>query len=147
MKLKILLYYIFFIGCSNPTAIEEQQLRYVSFDLKLPQDDNGYYHLILDRSKNQTLHNIYGGIEPAIAYKRFEWESNLSFYSGPYLANTTNIRSYTDKDGEFINTIGPILEMAGDTMELTVRWDPIAELDDMYFYQPTKIEIFYIVLK
>ncbi len=31
---------------------------------------------------------------------------------------TTNIASYTSKDGEFSNMIGPIKEMIGDTMVL-----------------------------
>jgi hypothetical protein len=47
----------------------------------LPLDINGYYHLKLDETKNQTVHRITGrilinGKEPTPAEK-VEWESNL----------------------------------------------------------------------
>lgn len=147
MKLKVLLYYFFLFGCSNPVEIEEQHLDKILFDLNLPQNSQGYYFLVLDRSKSQTIHNIYGEIYPPIEYKRFEWESNLTFQVGPYTANTTNIRSYSNKDGRFTNSLGPVLEMVGDTMKLQVKWDSRAELDDMYFYEPTESKTFYIILQ
>lgn len=147
MKLKILLYYIFFVGCNNPTAIEEHRLNKVNFDINLPLDRNGYYILVLDKTKNQTIHTIRGQIFPPIEYKRFEWESNLDFRVGPYPVSTTSLRSYTNKEGTFGNNIGPVLEMVGDTMKLTVRWDPTAEFDDMYFYEPTESKTFYIILE
>lgn len=47
----------------------------------LPKDNNGYYHLKLDPTKNQTVHRVNGtflinGLEPTPAEK-IEWESNL----------------------------------------------------------------------
>lgn len=47
----------------------------------LPKDNNGYYHLKLDRTKNQTVHRVSGtilvnGKEP-IPAEKIEWESNL----------------------------------------------------------------------
>jgi hypothetical protein len=47
----------------------------------LPKDVNGYYHLKLDRTKNQTVHRVNGrilvnGKEPYPSEK-VEWESNL----------------------------------------------------------------------
>ena len=47
----------------------------------LPKDVNGYYHLKLDKTKNQTVHRVNGkilvnGREPYPAEK-VEWESNL----------------------------------------------------------------------
>ena len=47
----------------------------------LPKDTNGYYHLKLDKTKNQTVHRVNGtilinGKEPYPAEK-VEWESNL----------------------------------------------------------------------
>jgi len=147
MRLKVLLYYLFFVGCNNPTVVEVENLDNVSFIVNLPKDNNGYFLLTLDRSSPQTIHNIHGEIYPPVEYKRFEWSSNLNFYIGPYVANTTNIRSYTDKNGEFTNTICPVLEMVGDTMKLEVKWDSRAQLDDMYFYEPNQSEIFYIILQ
>ena len=147
MKFKILFCYFIFIGCNNPVIIQEQKLDNVSFNLNLPQNSEGYYLLVLDRTKSQTIHNIHGEIYPSIQYKRFEWESNLTFQVGPYIANTTNLRSYTDKEGLFVNSLGPVLEMVGDTMKLEVKWDPFARLDDRYFYNPTESKTFYIILE
>lgn len=47
----------------------------------LPKDVNGYYHLKLDKTKNQTVHRVNGtilvnGKEPYPSEK-VEWESNL----------------------------------------------------------------------
>jgi hypothetical protein len=47
----------------------------------LPVDGNGFYHLKLDSTKNQTIHRVTGrflinGVEPTPAEK-IEWESNL----------------------------------------------------------------------
>jgi hypothetical protein len=47
----------------------------------LPKDNNGYYHLKLDVTKNQTIHRVNGtilvnGKEPYPSEK-IEWESNL----------------------------------------------------------------------
>lgn len=47
----------------------------------IPKDSNGYYHLKLDKTKNQTVHRINGtilvnGKEP-YPVEKVEWESNL----------------------------------------------------------------------
>jgi len=71
MKIKVLLYYLFFVGCSNPTSVEVEKLDNVQFQVNLPKDANGYYHLELNKNENQTLHRIDGRIFPPIEYKRF----------------------------------------------------------------------------
>jgi len=50
----------------------------------LPKDANGYYHLKLDKTKNQTVHRVNGrilvnGKEPYPSEK-IEWESNLYWW-------------------------------------------------------------------
>lgn len=50
----------------------------------LPKDVNGYYHLKLDSTKNQTVHRVNGtflvnGLEPTPAEK-IHWESNLYWW-------------------------------------------------------------------
>lgn len=119
----------------------------VVFDINLPKNDDGYFILELDRSKNQTIHTLSGEVFPPIEYKRFEWSSNLEFKVGPYYASTTNIRSYTNKEGIFRNTIGPTLDMLGDTLLLKVRWDSKMLKDDVYSYNPSSYKLFAIVLK
>lgn len=147
MKIKVLLYYLFFVGCSNPTSVEVEKLDNVQFQVNLPKDANGYYHLQLNKNENQTLHRIDGRIFPPIEYKRFEWEANLTFDVWHYTVNTTNIRSYTNKYGLFSNMIGPVAEMKGDTMEIVVRWDSKAQLDSVFDYMPEESKTFYIILE
>jgi hypothetical protein len=146
MKIKALLLLLVY-GCSNPLSIEDPKLDNVQFRVNLPQDANGYYHLKLNSSENQTIHRIDGMVYPPIEYKRFEWRSNLTFDVWQYSVNTTNIRSYTNKYGRFSNVIGPVAEMKGDTMRLVVRWDDKAMLDSIYDYIPSDSAIFYIVLE
>ena len=77
------------LGCSKddiPTPKKEYTLTIDSVLTQsgmsaLPLDGNGYYHLKLDATKNQTVHRITGrilinGSEPTPAEK-IEWESNL----------------------------------------------------------------------
>ena len=146
MKLKVLVFCLFSFNC-DIAEVREKTLDNVTFNINLPEDANGNYILTLDRTKNQTIHTIVGSIEPPIQYKRFEWSSNLYFEVGPYIAATTNIRSYTDSKGTFRNSIGPTLEMVDDTLKLIVSWDPSTDIDDMYFYEPSESKTFFVILK
>ena len=146
MKIKVFVLLLFY-GCSNPLTVEDPKIDNVQFNVNLPLDANGYYHLKLNPTDNQTIHRIDGRIYPPIEYKRFEWKGNLTFDVWQYTVNTTNIRSYTNKHGYFSNVIGPVAEMRGDTMRLTVRWDDKALLDSIYDYTPSDSTSFYIVLE
>ena len=119
----------------------------LSFDLRLPQDENGFYHLTIDRNNWQTLHRVTGSIKDVnTGVENFwvEWDSNLYWYLGDtlgYVVNqyvnllgeyvsvdtsfmigfngmevpTTNQISYSNKQGEINNMIGPVRSMIGDT--------------------------------
>lgn len=52
----------------------------VELDARLPIDKNGYYHLILDSTKNQTIHRISGRVYPITEPTKIEWESNLYWW-------------------------------------------------------------------
>ena len=146
MKIKVFVLLLFY-GCSNPLTVEDPKIDNVQFNVNLPLDANGYYHLKLNPTDNQTIHRIDGRIYPPIEYKRFEWRGNLTFDVWQYTVNTTNIRSYTNKHGYFSNVIGPVAEMRGDTMRLVVRWDDKAMLDSIYDYIPSDSVTFYIILE
>jgi len=146
LKLKVLFYVFLFNNC-NIVNTEDTYLDRVNFNINLPVDSNGFYYLYLDRSSFQTIHTFSGETIPSVYYKRFEWESNLNFSIGPYEASTANIRSYTNEYGEFRTSIGPILDMVGDTLLLTVRWDNRASLDDRYSFNPDSNRTFNIILK
>jgi len=75
-----------FISCEdNPEFIYE-----INFDMRLSKDDNGYYHLTMDKNNWQTLHRVTGSIKNSanmLDVENFwvEWESNLYWYIGDTL--------------------------------------------------------------
>ena len=52
----------------------------LELDARLPIDKNGYYHLVLDSTKNQTVHRISGSVYPISEPTKVEWESNLYWW-------------------------------------------------------------------
>ena len=63
----------------------------VELDGRLPMDVNGYYHLKLNPSSNQTIHRITGKVYNTTTPTKVEWESNLYwwFLKGQVVANIT----------------------------------------------------------
>ena len=56
--------------------------------MRLNKDNNGYYHLTIDRNNWQTLHRVTGSVKNT-QYRMdnfwVEWESNLYWYLGDTL--------------------------------------------------------------
>ena len=76
------------IGCSdNRVGINYDEV-FFDIDVRLPLDENGYYHLQMDRLNWQTLHRISGSVytndEPAELI-RFNWYSSHYWYIGDTL--------------------------------------------------------------
>jgi hypothetical protein len=63
----------------------------VELDGRLPMDVNGYYHLKLNPSSNQTIHRITGRVYNTTEPTKVEWESNLYwwFLKGQVVAEIT----------------------------------------------------------
>ena len=77
---------LLFISCESPTSSDE--FADLSFDMRLTQDTNGYYHLTLDRNNWQTLHRVSGSIVKdgyGVENFRVEWESDLYWIIGDTL--------------------------------------------------------------
>ena len=145
---------IILIQCDDKLYREDHnQSVSIEFDMRLPIDSNGYYHLELKKDPNswQTVHRVDGIVTDEqgnpLFYRRIEWESNLYWYLGDTLGYivkrglsddvvyvsydtvyvtvfdgmevpTTNIRSYSNDDGEISNMIAPVKTMQGDTLLL-----------------------------
>ena len=78
---------IFVIGCEdNQEIYDEIDLVY---NINLPVDDNGYYHLTINRNKWQTIHRFSGLVtdsnDKPLDVVRFEWTSNLYWVLGDTL--------------------------------------------------------------
>ena len=87
--------FILLIGCSNPVSSEYEAN--LSFDMRLPKDSNGYYHMTLGDNW-QTLHRVSGSIrKDGFGIENFwvEWESNLYWYLGDTLGYVVK-RGLTD---------------------------------------------------
>ena len=90
---------VILIGCEDITY-EGGGEPYVMFewDARLPIDENGYYHLEMDRDNHQTLHRISGIVtdngEPLQNF-RVTWESDLYWTLGDTLGYIVH-SGYTD---------------------------------------------------
>jgi len=80
------------------------------------QDTNGYYHIQLDSTTNQTIHRIDGQLFNQQYMTKIDWNSNLFWEFNGELVPTINSTSYTNKFGEVSVVIAPIYSMKGDTL-------------------------------
>lgn len=80
-------------SCSveTPEEIEERYTPKLSIDGRLPLDENGFYHLVLDSTTNQTIHRISGKVLNTLEPTKVSWESNLYWWlkKGDTIANIT----------------------------------------------------------
>ena len=93
---------ILLTSCESPTSSKE--FADLTFDMRLTQDTNGYYHLTLDRNKWQTLHRVSGSItENQFGVENFwvEWESNLYWYIGDTLGYI--VKRNFNMDGQYVS--------------------------------------------
>ena len=89
-----------FVSCEDSSSGHYE----ISFDMRLNQDSNGYYHLTLDRNKWQTLHRVTGSVEDkkyTVESFWVEWASNLYWYLGDTLGYVVK-RDLTD-DLEYVS--------------------------------------------
>ena len=83
----------------------------IIFDMRLDQDENGYYHLEMDDENWQTLHRVSGHVYTLegspIEFFWIEWESDLMWYLGDtlgYIVNThlSNVGEYVTVDTSYM---------------------------------------------
>ena len=133
---------ILFISCEDNNQGTTGSLE---FDMRLPQDDNGYYSLTLNKDKWQTLHrvtarvsdslesNLYWVLNDTLGYivkRQFsDWNGQYVSMDTSYITGfegmevpTTNRSSYSNKLGEINNMIAPVKNMVGDTLMLGAFW-------------------------
>lgn len=95
----------------------------LELDGRLPLDERGYYHLVLDSTKNQTLHRVSGYILNLNHPLKVDWKSNLYWWlpAGSTVAQITktyinyftgeltyvNLPPFTNWKDELVPTINP----------------------------------------
>tara|TARA_B100002019_G_scaffold277399_1_gene277171 strand:+ start:1086 stop:1592 length:507 start_codon:yes stop_codon:yes gene_type:complete len=148
------------ISCED-TYYEKEPFISFDWDVRLPIDENGYYHLEMDRNNFQTLHRISGNVGEENVM--VNWESDLYWVLGDTLGyivksgytddlvyvaydtvyvtgfegelvRTTNWTSYSNSKGEINNMIAPVKTMIGDTLNVGA------------YYNYELVEVFSIVL-
>ena len=92
---------IFLFGCTKDDIPNPKTNIVMELNGRLPMDVNGYYHLKLNQSSNQTIHRISGTISGNTQPTKIEWESNLFWWlkQGDTIARVTYtyINYYTGK--------------------------------------------------
>jgi hypothetical protein len=86
----LFLFCMVFISCADLIPNEEDKTSiYVYINPRLPQDENGFFHLTLNRNKWQTIHRFSGLVtdedDNPLDVVRFEWSSNLYWVLGDTL--------------------------------------------------------------
>ena len=94
--------FLLLIGCEDESMwIDSSEVHnyHYEWDARLPIDENGYYHLVLDRNEHQTLHRISGivkdGIGEPVNVHRVGWESSHYWVLGDTLGYIVH-SGYTD---------------------------------------------------
>ena len=94
-----------FIGCEGRPHYEDEYCYNISFQVGLPLDANGYYHLEMDRNNWQTLHRVSALItdEDNNFVESFwmEWDSNLYWYLGDTLGYI--ITQYLNDEATYVS--------------------------------------------
>ncbi len=79
--------FLIIVGCDTRVGPDYDEL-FFDIDARLSLDENGYYHLVMERDSWQTLHRISGSVyteeEPAELI-RFNWYSSHYWYIGDTL--------------------------------------------------------------
>lgn len=105
----------------------------LELDARLPQDTNGYYHLKLNPTTNQTIHRIDGMVTNISEPTKVSFSSNLSWVFMGESVPTSNFSSWaTPDDPSISNVIAPIYGMRTDTLTLICRvneWNVIQKLN------------------
>ncbi len=127
-----------FTGCVKlePNYLPEYTIQ---FQIGLPLDSNGNYHLSLDRTRWQTLHRVSGVITDlywylgdTLGYIVTQYLSSEAQYVSvdtSYMVGfnglevpTSNSYSYSNSYGQVSNMIAPVQSMIGDTLRLRAGW-------------------------
>ena len=121
------------VSCTKEEDIVSSVVPTLELDGRLPLDDNGYYHLTLNPTTNQTIHRISGKVLNTTEPTKVSWWSNLTWELNGEVVPTINSSSYVSDSGEINTVIAPIYRMRYDT--LTVK----STINEWYITQTIKI--------
>lgn len=118
-------------SCTKDESYDDILVPTIELDGRLPIDSNGYYHLKLNPTTNQTIHRITGKVLNTTEPTKVSWWSNLTWELNGEVVPTVNGSSYVSDDGEVNTVIAPIYGMRTDTLRVksTINeWNIIQEI-------------------
>ena len=133
MIVGVILAMVLLTSCSKEELDELSVVPTLELDGRLPMDSNGYYHLKLNPTTNQTIHRITGKVLNTTEPTKVSWWSNLTWELNGEVVPTINGSSYVSDGGEINTVIAPIYRMRYDT--LTVK----STINEWYITQTIKI--------
>ena len=133
MIIGVILAVVLLTSCSKEELDEISVVPTLELDGRLPMDSNGYYHLKLNPTTNQTIHRITGKVLNTTEPTKVSWWSNLTWELNGEVVPTVNSASYVSDGGEINTVIGPIYRMRYDTLQVK------STINEWYITQEIKI--------
>ena len=133
MIIGVILAVVLLTSCSKEELDEISVVPTLELDGRLPMDSNGYYHLKLNPTTNQTIHRITGKVLNTTEPTKVSWWSNLTWELNGEVVPTVNSASYVSDDGEINTVIAPIYRMRYDTLQVK------STINEWYITQEIKI--------
>jgi len=133
---------LFLIGCEDLMSYHSDSHMDgsgddVSFtwDMRLPIDENGYYHLEMDRYNHQTLHRMSGRVistqtDRPRRFYRVGWESDLYWVIGDTLGYVVK-GGYTDDWVYVAYDTVYVTQYSGELVR-TTNWASYSDEDGMF---------------
>ena len=133
MIVGVILAMVLLTSCSKEELDELSVVPTLELDGRLPMDSNGYYHLKLNPTTNQTIHRITGKVLNTTEPTKVSCWSNLTWELNGEVVPTVNSASYVSDGGEINTVIGPIYRMRYDTLQVK------STINEWYITQEIKI--------
>lgn len=119
------------MSCSTPTSPTETFQAEISIEPNLIKDANGYFHLDVIRSNQQTLHRISLNTNYDKS-TRVEWFANSNWIYNhlgiDFEVPVINGVSYTSPDDGSAQTMfAPVVELIGDTVTVVAISESVTD--------------------
>ena len=101
-KLSVIFSLLLLVSCEDNRG--EDRVASLSFDLRLPEDGNGYYHLKVEKSSWQTLHRVSANVtsnDYPVEGFWITWYSSMYWYLGDTLGYIVN--EYLNDNGVYVS--------------------------------------------
>ena len=128
LKFVTLAFILLLISCSENPVSPEPEPDFLKIDARLDKDERGYYHLVLNRNQNQTLHRISavtnhdGDFPVKVGWDAFDMTGNIKTWTYTdgfgrrHVVDIINHVSYSDSEGIVNTMFAPVRSMVGDTV-------------------------------